>query len=515
MAEPCEHEFHLDDNTSLTEERALCPLGDMCPKCHNVVELLYHPDVYKRRMCKDESVCPRDKLCAFAHSRDELEAHAAVFTWKEEQNPTEDFFINRYKTLWCPLPGVHDWDACIYAHTKRDIRRTPACGYSMRRCPDWEQALASEPKDGPPLPYNACCPRGASCSMAHGVKEALYHPSSYRTRMCSGAGHCRGQRRRCCAFAHDATEQRFVTQARNGMWHTAERLGMDPLDLIAQEQPQFHKPLVFAAFRDTKIDGCSEVPKTPSPEYSHREVLCQPVNDNFTFMHSDLACGDCMPLQDTFMWGSAGYLAVDDLGPMLQEDECTTWQDEQFTHAPSPGSASAMEVYRAMEDSVWIEDMNFMPPSMAIWPHDFFPTWVEETEQALPAHACLTLTSATQDGPEDGGSTDAPRRSLAAELLSAELPRLSASEPQRKQRDDESTVYGSHLSDADPTTASISEAHGYSASVSESYGWAKSSAPQGPGSSLAPGTPPLSPQLSEYRALAEAPHIVDGCDGVY
>eukprot|EP00746_Dinoflagellata_sp_MGD_P013800 gnl/MRDRNA2_/MRDRNA2_129961_c0_seq1.p1 gnl/MRDRNA2_/MRDRNA2_129961_c0~~gnl/MRDRNA2_/MRDRNA2_129961_c0_seq1.p1 ORF type:complete len:581 (+),score=99.09 gnl/MRDRNA2_/MRDRNA2_129961_c0_seq1:108-1850(+) len=529
MAEPCEHEFLTDDSASVAEDRALCPLGDMCSKCHNIVELLYHPDVYKRRLCKDESLCPRGKLCAFAHSRLELETHTTVYTRKEEQHPSKDFFINRYKTLWCPLPGVHDWDACIYAHTKRDIRRIPACGYSTRRCPDWEQALASEPKDGPPLPYNACCPRGARCTMAHGVKEALYHPASYRTRMCSGPGHCYGKRRRCCAFAHNATEQRPATLS--SAW-PAE----DVVDLMSREQPQFHKPLVFAAFRDAKLEG--DMPKTPSPRYGHREVMYNPSEDQLHVMGSDLICSDCAPLEGGSNYSTSGYSSSGFSAGT--EEEFTAWLEEQFML----GSASAMQIsgasgfeeqarqpshvdtaaggeptedskgdsytefevprtpspeydYRDVmcnqaEDTQWVEDLNIMAPTMAAWPYDFFPSWTEEVEQALPAHAWYL---ATQDGP--GGCTplDGPRHSLAAELLSAELPRLAASEAQNKRRDDESTVYGSHVSDSDPTTASVSDAHGCRA------------VPTGPGSSVPlgtpPGSPPGSPQLSEYRNLVE------------
>lgn len=272
--EPCEHEFLQDIGAGslIADDHVICPFGDQCGKCHNIVELLYHPQVIKRRLCMDmleKQSCPRGALCGFAHSREELEAHATVFSLEEEQNPTEDFFMYRYKTQWCPLPGVHDWDACIYAHTKRDMRRTPNAGYSTRRCPDWEKALAMEPKDGPTIPYEHCCPRGSGCHMSHGVKEVLYHPSVYRMKMCSASNTCRGPRRNCCAFAHSQDELRSLSK-------------MPPQDkkmrtwAVSKEQPQFFLPLTFASFKESVREAPHKapqaVPTTPSPQAYHREI---------------------------------------------------------------------------------------------------------------------------------------------------------------------------------------------------------------------------------------------------
>ena len=38
---------------------------------------------------------------------------------EEEQRPvalTNDFFMHRFKTLWCPVGVQHDWQTCVYAH---------------------------------------------------------------------------------------------------------------------------------------------------------------------------------------------------------------------------------------------------------------------------------------------------------------------------------------------------------------------------------------------------------------
>jgi len=264
--EPCVNEFLQFGE--VRGDHVICPFGDQCSRCHNIVELLYHPLVFKRRLCMDmleKESCPRGSLCAFAHSRMEIEAHATVFSAEEEQNPTEDFFMYRYKTQWCPQPGVHDWDACMYAHTKRDMRRTPNAGYSMRRCPDWERALAAEPKEGPATPYDSCCPRGLGCNMAHGVKEVLYHPAVYRMKMCSSANTCRGARRNCCAFAHSMEDLRApvkmaVQDKQMCTW------------AVSREQPQFFVPLTFASFKDASQKPVQAMPRTPSPQAYHREI---------------------------------------------------------------------------------------------------------------------------------------------------------------------------------------------------------------------------------------------------
>lgn len=293
QAEPCDREFHLDDGGSVTSESEICPRGAACDKCHNVVEVLYHEEVYKRRWCMDAEKeggmgCPRGSFCAFAHSREELEERAAVYTSEEEQHPDADFFIYRYKTYWCPLPGVHDWDSCLYAHTKRDLRRSPLVGYSIKKCPHWEKSLQNEPTEGPPLPYSSCCPNGAACQMAHGIKEVLYHPSQYRVKPCTSRK-CNGKKQRLCAFAHNDEQRRAATK---------ETTPQNPCDILLGEQPQFFSPLVFATFRDNtgKSEATIEVPRTPSPRYDHVDVMRtpSPPYDHADMMQEPL----CIPCVD-------------------------------------------------------------------------------------------------------------------------------------------------------------------------------------------------------------------------
>jgi hypothetical protein len=58
-----------------------CPDGDACLKAHNMLERMFHPDLYKISMCQKEpgsAVCERGIFCAFAHSEDDLRTHPSV-----------------------------------------------------------------------------------------------------------------------------------------------------------------------------------------------------------------------------------------------------------------------------------------------------------------------------------------------------------------------------------------------------------------------------------------------------
>lgn len=50
-----------------------CPLGLRCPYSHGAKEQLYHPHYFKTVICRDlrGKACPRQKLCAFFHNRQE------------------------------------------------------------------------------------------------------------------------------------------------------------------------------------------------------------------------------------------------------------------------------------------------------------------------------------------------------------------------------------------------------------------------------------------------------------
>lgn len=266
VPEPCEFEFLLEHSEDQPYVGLRCPLGDGCGKCHNLVELLYHPLNYKRRLCNESLSCPRGAFCAFAHSRFELENHTVVYSEQEEAAPTAEFFVHRFKTQWCPRDGVHDWNACPYAHTKSDLRRTPSVGYGIKRCPDWDWAVASESKNTPSLTYDDCCPRGVGCPMAHGSKEVLFHPQMYKTQFCTSGSRCQGPRRFNCAFAHGPSERQSSAQS----YYDKSR-STCPTALM-HEQPLFFFPPPFRAFKEKKVRALP-VPLTPSPEFGHRQIL--------------------------------------------------------------------------------------------------------------------------------------------------------------------------------------------------------------------------------------------------
>ena len=218
-AEPCPEQF---------DDSRVCPRGDNCGFCHNMTELLYHPDFFKKRLCGNCSPsndCPRGAaFCAFAHSREEL--LVPHFTEEEEENPTEEFIAYRFKTQWCPIGGPHDWERCVYAHTYRDWRRTPHAGYSSKPCPHWTSSLKAG--KNPSLQYGQRCPLGMACHLAHGAKEQLYHPSFYKTMPCSEK---RCERGVFCAFTHGEQQIRNLGAPEGGF----------PMSMMGDESEEVDK----------------------------------------------------------------------------------------------------------------------------------------------------------------------------------------------------------------------------------------------------------------------------------
>lgn len=215
--------------------------------CHSTAELLYHPEFFRKRLCHQAmtSGCPRGRLCAFAHSRQEL--FAPYFSEEEEKEPTEEFIAWNFKTQWCPIGGPHDWETCMYAHTYRDWRRTPAIGYSSRPCPNWAQSVAGGPTE---LMYEFRCPNGMACPLAHGAKEQLYHPQFYKTSPCSE--NCK--RGALCAFTHGDRDRRGSPPGLNMTAEEAAWAASWPipwaLDLLACYQPAFCNPPRYHALEE-------------------------------------------------------------------------------------------------------------------------------------------------------------------------------------------------------------------------------------------------------------------------
>lgn len=196
-AEQCEDNFDIEGDFVCS-----CPKADNCDKCHNRHELLYHPEIYKQRFCSSYNhlACHRGRFCAFAHTREEIRCD--LFLEEQERNPKPEFFMGKFKTLWCPYGIQHDWHGCLYAHTYQDCRRSPSIGYGSEPCPYWQKDLHS-------ADYQKRCPFGPRCPYSHGSKEQLYHPAYYKTMPCADYKTKRAcPREQLCAFYHDISEKR-------------------------------------------------------------------------------------------------------------------------------------------------------------------------------------------------------------------------------------------------------------------------------------------------------------------
>lgn len=157
----------------------------------------YFPDI---EMCREH----RGGFCNFAHKREEIQAPLLTEA-EEKQEPSalsDDFFMYKYKTLWCPIGVLHDWHTCVYAHNYQDARRPVSIGYGGRLCPYWSKADSRSP-------YQQRCPFGYRCPYSHGAKEQLYHPHYYKTVICRARhGKVCPRRNRCCAFFHSKSDRR-------------------------------------------------------------------------------------------------------------------------------------------------------------------------------------------------------------------------------------------------------------------------------------------------------------------
>jgi len=163
--------------------------------------------VYKHRFCAsypNVSSCRRGDACAFAHSREEIRTPLLADD-EENQRQTalnNEFFMYRFKTLWCPVGVQHDWQSCVYAHNYQDARRHPGINYGPRPCPYWKRKDTA-------LEYSQRCPLGVRCPFSHGAKEQLYHPAYFKTVTCQdwpGSNNC--PRGKLCAFWHKRSQQR-------------------------------------------------------------------------------------------------------------------------------------------------------------------------------------------------------------------------------------------------------------------------------------------------------------------
>jgi len=175
-----------------------CPRGDNCNYCHNKVEQLYHPERYKRKFCLSHPhnvfKCEYGNFCSFAHSENEIQIEL-LHNLKKDEN----FYLYKYKTVFCPYIYEHDRNQCVYAHNPQDYRRDPVqFKYNPIQCTFWSQNQIFSYEEG-------ACPNGMQCEQCHGWKELEYHPLYYKTKPCNNGKKCN---KRDCPFYHSNAERR-------------------------------------------------------------------------------------------------------------------------------------------------------------------------------------------------------------------------------------------------------------------------------------------------------------------
>ncbi len=71
---PFEFSYNCTECSSLNTntKHVICEDEDNCSKAHNVLERMFHPELYKISLCQQIGKCERGKFCAFAHSEDEF-----------------------------------------------------------------------------------------------------------------------------------------------------------------------------------------------------------------------------------------------------------------------------------------------------------------------------------------------------------------------------------------------------------------------------------------------------------
>ena len=108
-----------------------CLHGDNCQNAHNKVELLFHPENFKSKLClsyfASRMKCDYGDYCCFAHNEGELQIDL-LHKMKQDL----DFYLFHYKTVMCPYINdvSHTSDpncenTCVYAHSENDYRRKP------------------------------------------------------------------------------------------------------------------------------------------------------------------------------------------------------------------------------------------------------------------------------------------------------------------------------------------------------------------------------------------------------
>ena len=142
-----------------------CPQGDNCGCSHNKLEQLYHPSKYKMKFClqypHNAHKCEYNSFCSFAHNEDEIKIDLLHNLKKDKK-----FYIEKYKTVFCPYIYEHDRISCIYAHNPQDFRRDiTKFNYNPVKCPKWAHKPVYTYEEGK-------CPEQMNCKKLSWVERA-------------------------------------------------------------------------------------------------------------------------------------------------------------------------------------------------------------------------------------------------------------------------------------------------------------------------------------------------------
>jgi hypothetical protein len=162
----------------------ICKVSSCASDCefsHNTEEMVYHPILYKTKICSYATVngvCKeKGKFCPNAHG-DLRQPSSSQYELKsppkpEEQKLTETVFVlDTFKTKPCKLTGYHDKERCLFFHDNKDHRRDPVkYKYSSTPCP---------------VGFNKDfkCRYKENCKYSHNTIEELYHTEVYQTKPC-------------------------------------------------------------------------------------------------------------------------------------------------------------------------------------------------------------------------------------------------------------------------------------------------------------------------------------------
>lgn len=177
-----------------TVNRNYCPCDQSCPFAKNKVEQLYHPEKYKKKFCENFPLsvqkCEYGDFCSFAHNESEIRTE---LFYKEKQD--NNFYMYKFKTVYCPFKNEHDRCTCPYAHNVQDFRRSPLLyKYEPEECPNWNKSESMTSYEQPG------CIKMLDCDKCHGWKEYEYHPLIYKTKLCSNGAKCQ---KKDCAYHHN------------------------------------------------------------------------------------------------------------------------------------------------------------------------------------------------------------------------------------------------------------------------------------------------------------------------